>query len=378
MPSNAVMIFAAAALVTWCVNQGVLVFINWRRRLRGPTSSVVATTPRYGGIGIVAGMVVGFCIAWSGGTTPYASLLGAIVLVAVIGLADDLGFKSIVLRLVVQFAAAGLLVASTGGFSCFPLPAPLDFPLGAWAVPVAMFWLVSVTNIYNFLDGMDGFAALQGTIAGLGMACWEDSVSMSSAALGVAGAACGFLPHNWHPAKMWMGDSGAPTVGFTLAALPLLVDPGLRTNAVIGVAICLWFFLADGSFTLLRRICRRDRFWERHYTHHYQRLVQAGVRQDRMALAVMGTATVLIVASVVSHRIWQSNNLWLSLFFGVILFYGYRAAALFHEGRQRIALVAAPAQHHTASAAFDHLVGDYSDETGAANTESRRASANRS
>jgi Fuc2NAc and GlcNAc transferase len=127
-------------------------------------------------------------------------------------------------------------------------------------------------NFYNFLDGIDGLAALQGVVTGLGLALagWDPLSAGLGAAL--AGACLGFLLFNWSPATIFMGDIGSCFLGYTLAALPLLAPVDARPRAVLFVALSLWLFLADATWTLARRVARGERWYQAHREHLYQQL----------------------------------------------------------------------------------------------------------
>src|SRR5206468_6921221 len=126
---------------------------------------------------------------------------------------------------------------------------------------------------YIFLAGIDGHAGLQGAVAGLGVALLHTVGSFTTIGMAVCGACAGFLVHNWHPARIFMGDVGSATLGFILAAVPFQTSGRWRSDSVFFVALFLWFFLADGAFTVFRRLWRGEKVWEAHRTHLYQRLV---------------------------------------------------------------------------------------------------------
>jgi UDP-N-acetylmuramyl pentapeptide phosphotransferase/UDP-N-acetylglucosamine-1-phosphate transferase len=269
-------------LTRWLRARGVMDVPNERSSHRIPT-------PRGGGLGILAGLAFGWFVAWRlGMQVPRPELLIGATLIALVGLIDDRFGLPVVLRLILQFVAAGLVVFRAGGLEQLPLPHPLNVWLGFLAMPAALVWMVGVTNLYNFLDGIDGHAGLQGAIAGLGIALFHPDGFYLAAGMAIAGACAGFLLHNWHPAKIFMGDVGSATLGFILASLPFqLHHPALQHEAVIFVVICLWFFLSDGVFTILRRLIRGERIWEAHRTHLYQRLVISGLRHDQVVSKVM-------------------------------------------------------------------------------------------
>jgi len=275
-------------------------------------SSHTLPTPRGGGLGILLGLAVGLLTAWLlGMRVPSPELFLGALLIASVGFMDDRsGGMSVGIRLAIQFVAAGLVVLHTGGLSHLPLPEPLDGSLGWLAVPVALLWIVGVTNFYNFLDGIDGFAGFQGGVVGLGIAFLDQTGLFMGIGLAIAGACAGFLLHNWHPAKIFMGDVGSGTLGFVLAALPFQLDFGYRGQAVFVVAMCLWFFLSDGAFTICRRLWQREKVWEAHRAHLYQRLVRTGLRHDRVVLTVMGAAALLATSAVLAARTGEPGLQW--------------------------------------------------------------------
>jgi Fuc2NAc and GlcNAc transferase len=283
--------FSMCALVPLLRMRGVLDIPNNR-------SSHRVVTPRGGGTGIIVGMACGLVASWAvGQPLPRGELFVGVALVALIGFADDCGENvPVVARMTVQAVSAAVIVITAGGLPQMPLPPPLDVPLGRAGSLLAILWIITVTNIYNFLDGIDGFAGLQGVIAALGialMAFLEGVWAVTALALAIAGGCVGFLAHNWHPARIFMGDVGSGTLGFLFAALPFEMPPADRGVAVFSTVLFLWFFLSDGTFTLLQRIKRGERPWEGHRSHLYQHLVKTGLRHDQVTLIVLVPGAVL-------------------------------------------------------------------------------------
>jgi UDP-N-acetylmuramyl pentapeptide phosphotransferase/UDP-N-acetylglucosamine-1-phosphate transferase len=95
-----------------------------------------------------------------------------------------------------------------------------------------------------------------------------------------------------------MGDVGSTMLGFLYACAPLLLEPGRRSQGTVWIALLLWFFLADGTFTILRRLSRGEKIWEAHRSHLYQRLVQTGLKHSevsgRVGLLMLATAAITI------------------------------------------------------------------------------------
>jgi UDP-N-acetylmuramyl pentapeptide phosphotransferase/UDP-N-acetylglucosamine-1-phosphate transferase len=287
-------------------------------------SSHSTPTPRGGGIGILAGLTVGGCVAHVlGFPVMNWHLLTGIALIVVVGFVDDRKGLSGAIRLLSQVVAALIVLYGTTGLQQFPLPQPLNFDLGALGIPTAMLWIVAVTNIYNFLDGIDGYAGLQGIIAGLAIALLSEGTGGTLLGLSIAGSCLGFVLYNWHPAKVFMGDVGSATLGFLLAALPFQSDFRPGSGSVFVVAMCLWFFLADGVFTIVRRLMNGERIWAAHRSHIYQRLVQTGLRHDQVALRVMNVGAILSGLAVFLSRSTEPAAMWIVFVAAILSFLAY-------------------------------------------------------
>ena len=289
-----------------------------RPNVRSSHQSVV---PRGGGAAIVVSVLAALWLAhsaWAGRPGAVAVLSGGVALAAV-GLFDDRYGLSPLSRFVAQLAIAVAVVLRVGGLERVPLPAPLDWPLGPVSGVVAVLWIVAVVNFFNFLDGIDGLAPLQAVVTGVGLllAAWDPFAVLLGAAL--AGAAAGFLLFNWSPASVFLGDVGSYFLGYTLAALPLLAPPESRPQAVLFVALSLWLFLADATWTLVRRAIRGERWYEAHREHLYQHLA---LRWGHAKVAtVMGVGSVaLTAAALVAWRAEGPAWPWLTIGLGAVLF----------------------------------------------------------
>jgi UDP-N-acetylmuramyl pentapeptide phosphotransferase/UDP-N-acetylglucosamine-1-phosphate transferase len=180
----------------------------------------------------------------------------------------------------VRFGAHLLAVAALIALA----PAPVPW----WALGVVGFLMLWLVNLYNFMDGSDGLAggmALFGfggyALAALTGPAPQPDLGMASAAL--AGAAAGFLLFNFHPARIFLGDSGSIPLGFLAGALGYW--------GWLRGAWPIWFpamvfapFIGDASVTLARRLARREKFWQAHREHYYQRMVRSGVGHARTAI----------------------------------------------------------------------------------------------
>jgi Fuc2NAc and GlcNAc transferase len=316
-----------AFAITWVVTRTLIPYLRRSGVVDQPNarSSHAVATPRGGGlgilIGVVAGLIAGYCLGWG---LPGPGVVCGAALVAVVGFWDDrTGGLPARTRLVLQIAAASAVLLDAGGLTRFPLPPPLDLSLGVLGAPVALIWIVGVTNLYNFLDGIDGFAGFQGVVAGLGIALMASDGVLIAIGLAIAGACGAFLLYNWRPARIFMGDVGSWTLGFLLAAMPFTGEVAHRGENIFVVAMCLWFFLSDGAFTLVARLLRGEKLWEPHCSHLYQRLVRTGLGHDAVVRVVGAAAVWLAALAVLAARAENAGAQWAVLGLSLAAFLTY-------------------------------------------------------
>jgi UDP-N-acetylmuramyl pentapeptide phosphotransferase/UDP-N-acetylglucosamine-1-phosphate transferase len=267
-------------------------------------------TPRIGGLAIWAGFVPVALIGPPAVPGAWGVWLAALAVVITVSLIDDFRGVHPSPRLAAPFAAAVALAAAILGEG----PAPASAVQWLWvaAASVALVW---AANLYNFMDGSDGLAALMGCcgFAVFGIAAWRSGVP-AGAYLALAAATLPFLAVNVPPARMFMGDVGAVPLGFLAAALGLA---GWRTGIWPAWFPPLVFlpYVADATVTLARRILRRERIWEPHRLHYYQRLHQLGAGHRGTLLAygalMAGTGTSALTALAFAPSLgWSAFALW--------------------------------------------------------------------
>lgn len=281
-------------LARWARRSGFLDVPNYR-------SSHVVATPRTGGAAFVPAFLVGTLLVHLltvGLSNVTLLMVAAASGLAALGLADDLKSLSATVRLLVQTGVSAALVYALAW-------QPFPFGLSGWVGgAAAVFWMVALTNAYNFMDGIDGIAGGQAVVAGLGWSAVGGIIgSRDVVAVGLLAAAvlAGFLVYNWPPAKVFMGDAGSAFLGFSFAALPLVV-PARGGEVLWWAALMLWPFLFDTGFTLLRRVRRRENILSAHRSHLYQRLTMTGLPHWRVsllysALAAMGAGASIALAA---------------------------------------------------------------------------------
>jgi UDP-N-acetylmuramyl pentapeptide phosphotransferase/UDP-N-acetylglucosamine-1-phosphate transferase len=232
-------------------------------------------------------------------------------MVATISWIDDLRSLPTSIRLAVHLAAAILAVAGLGFWTVIDLPLLGRVSVGWWGLALVIFWIVGLTNAYNFMDGTDGIAGIQAVIAGLGWAFlgWGSGDAVVGGLGFILGcSSLGFLLHNWPPARIFMGDVGSAFLGYTLATLPVMMGGRGSENGaalVVGVAM-VWPFVFDTAFTLLRRLSRGENVFAAHRSHLYQRLVAAGSSHRRVALIYGSLA--LIGCLVAQRGAWWAGH----------------------------------------------------------------------
>ena len=224
------------------------------------------------------------------------------VLIGAAGWLDDIHSLPIRSRLVVQSAAAFLSILVLGYWQNVGVPILGSLHLGWLGAIVTFFWIVGLTNAYNFMDGVDGIAGTQAVIAGFGWAILGAELQQPAlAVLGVLllSTSIGFLGHNWPPARIFMGDVGSAFLGYTFAVLPVL---GATIDMRLPFAgfLMVWPFVFDAAFTFMRRLLKGENVSVAHRSHLYQRLVIAG-RSHRFVSVLYGG---LALIGVILAQAW--------------------------------------------------------------------------
>ncbi|MGQ0812569.1 MAG: MraY family glycosyltransferase [Nitrospiraceae bacterium] len=281
-------------------------------------------TPRSGGLAIIASVVIGLVVAAfvaalarpatvllpKGLASGSLWIIGSMVLVSVMSFLDDqIGLPSS-LRFAVQAVAAVIVVGGVGlTIPSISIPRVGTIPLGWMAAPVSVVFLLWMTNLYNFMDGMDGFAGGMTTL-GFGFLAyfgWKaEHPFMFLISTLVAMSALGFLVYNLPPARIFMGDVGSITLGFLGGTLILL---GLRDGLFdLWVPIVVFSpFILDATVTVLRRAWQGEKIWEAHRSHYYQRLVLNGWGHRKTVLVEYG---LMALCGVVAMLYQEVDDSW--------------------------------------------------------------------
>jgi len=278
--------------------------------------------PRLGGVGIYAAFTVGLLLIlpWvpNGALSAYdrnlisALLVGGTVIV-LLGALDDKFDLSAKLKLLVQIGAACIVVF---GFDVkinllnIPFGSTMQ-PLGEWlSIPLTILWIVGVTNAINLIDGLDGLAAgvsgiAVATILVMGIVMGNTTVILLSVVL--LGSIGGFLFFNFHPAKIFMGDSGALFLGFALAMLSMLGFKQITMVSFVTPLLIIGVPLSDTFFAIVRRWVQKKPIFKADKGHLHHCLQQLGFSHRKTVLIIYGIATFFGTCAVIQSAVSNSN-----------------------------------------------------------------------
>jgi UDP-N-acetylmuramyl pentapeptide phosphotransferase/UDP-N-acetylglucosamine-1-phosphate transferase len=276
--------------------------------------------PRTGGIAVLAGAAVSLAFGSGALWLPIALALA----LAAVSFLDDLYGLPTTARLLAHVGAAGALL--------WYILSPM-YVVELVVLALGVTW---ITNLYNFMDGSDGLAGGMSVI-GFGSyalaAQFGGDAALAALCVALAAASAGFLVHNFHPARIFLGDIGSIPLGFLAGALGVV---GWRNDLWP-----LWFpvlvfgpFIGDATLTLVKRLIRGERVWQAHRDHYYQRMVRAGLGHRATACIAYGAMVACAAAALYGRN--EAPGLQAAVFGGVSL--ALAAAAVWvdlHWSRRR-------------------------------------------
>ncbi len=268
--------------------------------------------PTWGGVAIIAGFLIGAAAAGGIHQVPVRTLVGltaGALMVAFLGFADDRLDLPAKYKLLLQVVCVLPLLVSgvTISLLSHPLLRQQQIFLPTWlSWIITTIWVVAVTNAINLIDGLDGLASGVAAIACVALAfialMWgQFPVALLCAAL--AGAAVGFLPWNWHPSSILMGDTGAYFLGYVIAAVT--IQGAFKMAAAIAIFVPLLVLavpLFDTVLSPVRRFLRGRPAFDADREHVHHRLVALGLSEPRVVLL-----TYAVTALCCGLAIWMSR-----------------------------------------------------------------------
>jgi UDP-GlcNAc:undecaprenyl-phosphate GlcNAc-1-phosphate transferase len=291
--------------------------------------------PRLGGmplmLAISAGLLVIFAVRPNNATNWFPVLVGSLLMYG-LGLWDDLHRLGAKKKLAGQILTA-ILVYNLGlSIDKFSYPGSAgSIDLGAWSLPVTVFWLIAVPNIVNLIDGFDGLAGGLGlcmsvTLGIVGL--HNDQMPVACYAFTLAGALLGFLVFNFPPAKIYLGDGGAYLIGFTIAALSLTSsNKGSVAKVLFVTLIALGVPILDTTFAMVRRALRGYPIFHADDEHFHHRLEKFGFSKTRILFGLYGICLVLSLFGL--SIIWSQGGT-LPIGIGVLFLLALLALRYFH------------------------------------------------
>ena len=268
-------------------------------------------TPLLGGLAILAGVLLAGAL-FLPASPEMRGILGAAALITLVGLLDDIYDISPPLKLLGQVAAALICVLSGVVVDDFTFPLLGRVELGDFGGVLTLVGLVMIMNVVNFSDGVDGLAAGVCAIAALGFSVIAFDLHADAAgilAACTAGAALGFLVHNFHPASVFMGDSGSNLLGLLLGAV--IVEGSLKTNALIalvGPLVILAVPFLDTGFVIAKRIKYRRPVYRGDSNHFHHRFHRMGFSQRKTVLYLYAWTTTMAGLAVALRFIPYSES----------------------------------------------------------------------
>lgn len=266
--------------------------------------------PRLGGLAIAVAFLLTVLLFANIDEQMRGILLGAVIIL-VLGVMDDCLALKAWFKFIVQIFAAYVVVSH--GCTIRYLSNPIltssvrYLDLGKWSVPVTMIWIVAITNAVNFIDGLDGLAVGVSAISAATLLVIALLVAESNIAIVIAallGACLGFLPYNFNPAKIFMGDTGSTFLGFVLASLS--IQGMFKLYAIISFAVpflILGVPIFDICFAVIRRLAKGQSPMKADRGHIHHRLIDMGFSQKQavaityMLTAILGLAAVVLTSS---------------------------------------------------------------------------------
>ncbi len=316
MENNILGAFLVALLVSFLVMPLIIGALKKKNLIDAPDRRKIhrTITPSMGGIGIMIGFVIALLIWLTfSGIVEYKYVLSGVGLLFVAGLRDDLIPISARVKLMVQILAALIVVFTgtiiTSGFGLFGFN-ELNFTLRAF---LSIGFIIFFTNSFNLIDGLDGLAGSVTLIISSFFSIWfyvNGSFYLATISGAAAGAIIGFLYFNWSPAKIFMGDTGALSLGFLFSVLALtfinqdyaLTTEWYKYNAPVATMIAILIVPLFDTFRIIvvRLVKKKSPFEpDNNHTHHI--LMRLGLTHAQVAI-LLASFNVVVIALVTLFR----------------------------------------------------------------------------
>lgn len=256
--------------------------------------------PRIGGLAIFGAFLIGYFVLMPEDEHAVYILLGAILIILT-GFLDDLLNITPKAKLLGQLAAAGIVIYGGLQVTFITLPVIGVIEFGYFSIPITLLWIVGITNAINLIDGLDGLAAGVSTIALIAMAVMAaimGDVFVMGVALVLAASTIGFLFYNFHPAKIFMGDTGSLFLGFMISVLALSGFKNVALISFIIPVLMLGVPVSDTFFAIIRRIRLKQPISAPDKSHLHHRLIAVGFSHRQTVIIIYFIAILFGVTAI--------------------------------------------------------------------------------
>lgn len=295
--------------------------------------------PRMGGLAIYLAFILSVLVFMPMDGKMIGLILGS-SLIVLLGIIDDTRGLSATAKMGGQIAAAIILVLF--GFRIEWLTSPLGgmIYLGWLSIPAAIFWIVGITNTFNLIDGLDGLAAGISAISSVTMsvvALLNGRYAAAMLLLIVAGSALGFLPHNFNPAKIFMGDTGSLLLGFLLSAISIQgTIKGATAIAIVIPVLAMGLPIFDTAIAIVRRAKNGMPIMQPDRGHLHHRLLDMGFTQRQVVVILYIISGIL---GAVAIAVTEATPIWSLILTSAVLlaaFIGTKLMGLLKPVREKM------------------------------------------
>ncbi|MGB9779598.1 MraY family glycosyltransferase [Caldanaerobacter sp.] len=295
--------------------------------------------PRLGGLAIFAGTMISILLLLPKSHETMGIIWGALAIVF-LGVLDDKYSLNSKIKLIGQIVAAFILISS--GVRIDWVSNPFGdgvIYLKSWmAISLTLLWVVGVTNTINLIDGLDGLAAGIAFISSTSLfiiSLLNGRYATAIISIAIAGASLGFLPYNFNPAKIFMGDTGAMFLGFLLSAIS--IQGAIKSATAIAIVVpvlVLGVPIFDTLFAIIRRILNKKPIMEADRGHLHHRLLDKGLNQRQVVFILYGVSLILGVSAILISFTSESKSLIILALSLVFIFWGANKIELLRSNKK--------------------------------------------
>ena len=314
MITKFVLIFVTSLIISFILTPLVKKLANYYNGFDLPSKRRINNkpVPNTGGIAIFLAFIISYFIFNDHSLSTYGIMFGA-TFIFILGLIDDIFEISPIIKLLGQIGGALILIYYGVQINFITNPLGGMIYLGYFSVPITILWVVGITNTVNLIDGLDGLAAgisIVATITLFSVAMQELRLIPAVLAIALAGSLSGFLKYNFHPADIFMGDSGSMFTGYILAAIS--VTGALKSAAAVTIVVpilALGIPIFDTVFAIIRRVYHNKPIGEADRGHIHHRLMALGWSHRQAVIIVYGSSILLGFTALIINGLDIKNGM---------------------------------------------------------------------